>query len=64
MEVLFIGFAILLVLRKVNLRRNELFYFMLFGIQSLAFFIEALRTDNLMLTEHLKMAQTISILLI
>lgn len=38
MEVLFIGFAILLVLRKVNLRRNELFYFMLFGIQSLAFF--------------------------
>ncbi len=60
----FIGFAILLVLGKVNLRRGELFLSYVIWYSIGRFFIEDLRTDNLMLTEHLRMAQTISILLI
>lgn len=56
-----LGFGVLLVLRKVNLRRGELF--LSYGIWYSVgrFFIESLRTDSLMLTEHLRMAQVISV---
>jgi phosphatidylglycerol:prolipoprotein diacylglycerol transferase len=58
------GFAILLLLRRVNLRRGELFltYVMYYSLGR--FFIEGLRTDSLMLTESLRIAQVISIALI
>jgi phosphatidylglycerol---prolipoprotein diacylglyceryl transferase len=59
------GFVLLLVLRrKVNLRRGELFlsYVIWYSIGRL--FVEGMRTDSLMLTEYLRMAQVISIVLI
>jgi phosphatidylglycerol---prolipoprotein diacylglyceryl transferase len=59
-----IGFVILLALRKVNLRRGEIFLSYVFWYSIGRLFIEGLRTDSLMLTEHLRMAQTISIGLI
>ncbi|KAB2329078.1 prolipoprotein diacylglyceryl transferase [Cytobacillus depressus] len=59
-----IGFVILILLRKVNLRRGELFLTYVIWYSIGRFFVEGLRTDSLMLTEHLRMAQTISITLI
>jgi phosphatidylglycerol:prolipoprotein diacylglycerol transferase len=59
-----IGFILLLSLRKVNLRRGELFLTYVIWYSIGRFFIEGLRTDSLMLTEHLRIAQTISIALI
>ncbi|WP_349408583.1 prolipoprotein diacylglyceryl transferase [Pseudalkalibacillus sp. SCS-8] len=59
-----IGFAILIGLRKVNLRRGELFLTYVIYYSIGRFFIEGLRTDSLMLTESLRMAQVISIALI
>jgi phosphatidylglycerol---prolipoprotein diacylglyceryl transferase len=59
------GFVLLLVLRrKVNLRRGEIFlsYVIWYSIGRL--FVEGMRTDSLMLTEYLRMAQVISIVLI
>jgi phosphatidylglycerol---prolipoprotein diacylglyceryl transferase len=59
------GFVLLLVLRrKVNLRRGELFlsYVIWYSIGRL--FVEGMRTDSLMLTEYFRMAQVISIVLI
>ncbi|NQD66299.1 prolipoprotein diacylglyceryl transferase [Bacillus haikouensis] len=59
------GFVLLLVIRrKVNLRRGELFlsYVIWYSIGRL--FVEGMRTDSLMLTEYLRMAQVISIVLI
>lgn len=56
-----VGFIILILLRRVNLRRGELFltYVMWYSVGR--FFIEGLRTDSLMLTETLRIAQMISI---
>lgn len=59
-----IGFAILILLRKVNLKRGELFLTYITWYSIGRFFIEGLRTDSLMLTETLRMAQVISIALI
>ncbi len=60
----FVGFLILLALRNVNLRRGELFLSYLVWYSIGRFFIEGMRTDSLMLTAHLRMAQVMSIALI
>ncbi|OAH54663.1 MULTISPECIES: prolipoprotein diacylglyceryl transferase [Bacillaceae] len=59
-----IGFVLLLLLRKVNLKRGELFltYVIWYSIGRL--FIEGLRTDSLMLTDFLRIAQVLSLSLI
>jgi phosphatidylglycerol---prolipoprotein diacylglyceryl transferase len=59
------GFALLLILRrKVNLRRGELFLSYVIWYSIGRFFVEGMRTDSLMLTEHLRVAQVISLVLI
>ncbi|MDE3840104.1 prolipoprotein diacylglyceryl transferase [Bacillus methanolicus] len=60
----FLGFIVLILLRRVNLRRGELFLTYVIWYSIGRFFIEGMRTDSLMLTENLRMAQTISIVLI
>lgn len=57
------GVIILLLLRKVNLRRGELFFTYLIWYSIGRFFIEGLRTDSLMLGP-LRVAQVISIVII
>jgi len=59
-----IGFILLLLLRRANLRRGELFLSYLIWYSIGRFFIEGMRTDSLMLTETLRMAQVISIAII
>ncbi len=59
-----LGVVILLLLRRVNLRRGEIFLSYLIWYSIGRFFIEGLRTDSLMLTNTLRMAQVISITLI
>jgi phosphatidylglycerol:prolipoprotein diacylglycerol transferase len=59
-----LGFILLLLLRRVNLRRGEMFLSYVIWYSIGRFFVEGLRTDSLMLTENLRMAQTISIALI
>ncbi|AND42154.1 MULTISPECIES: prolipoprotein diacylglyceryl transferase [Cytobacillus] len=59
-----IGFIILILLRRANLRRGELFLSYVIWYSIGRFFVEGLRTDSLMLTENLRIAQTISIVLI
>ncbi|MFS0864021.1 prolipoprotein diacylglyceryl transferase [Fredinandcohnia sp. 179-A 10B2 NHS] len=58
-----VGFALLLWLRKVNLRRGEMFltYVVWYSVGRL--FVEGLRTDSLMLGD-IRVAQLISIVLI
>ncbi|AIE61313.1 prolipoprotein diacylglyceryl transferase [Bacillus methanolicus] len=58
------GFFVLILLRRVNLRRGELFLTYVIWYSIGRFFIEGMRTDSLMLTENLRMAQFISIVLI
>lgn len=59
-----IVFIILISLRRLKLKVGELFlsYLALYSVGR--FFIEGMRTDSLMLTDTLRMAQVISILLI
>ncbi|WP_062109190.1 prolipoprotein diacylglyceryl transferase [Bacillus niameyensis] len=59
-----IGFIILIVLRRSSLRRGELFLSYIIWYSIGRFFIEGMRTDSLMLTDFLRMAQVISIVLI
>lgn len=59
-----IGVIILISLRKVNLRRGDLFLTYLIWYSIGRFFIEGMRTDSLMLTDHLRIAQVISIVII
>ena len=59
-----VGFILLMLLRKVNLRRGEMFLTYVIWYSVGRFFIEGMRTDSLMLTENLRMAQTISAVLI
>lgn len=59
-----LGIILLLSLRKVNLRRGEMFLTYLIWYSVGRYFIEGLRTDSLMLTETIRMAQFISILII
>ncbi|MCY8235083.1 prolipoprotein diacylglyceryl transferase [Priestia endophytica] len=58
------GFIVLMSLRRVNLRRGELFLTYIIYYSFGRFFIEGMRTDSLMLTEYLRMAQVISVVLI
>ncbi|PHA01498.1 prolipoprotein diacylglyceryl transferase [Bacillus pseudomycoides] len=59
----FAGVILLLLLRKANLRRGELFFTYLIWYSTGRFFIEGLRTDSLMLGP-LRVAQVISIAII
>lgn len=59
-----VGVIILLLLRKVNLRRGELFLTYVLWYSIGRFFVEGLRTDSLMLTDSLRIAQVISIVLV
>ncbi|AYU54585.1 prolipoprotein diacylglyceryl transferase [Staphylococcus debuckii] len=58
-----IGFALLLFLRK-HLRIGETFFVYLIWYSIGRFFVEGLRTDSLMLTSNIRVAQLVSILLI
>jgi len=60
----FIGIIVLLLLRRVNLRRGEMFLTYLIWYSVGRFFIEGLRTDSLMLTDTIRMAQFISVVII
>jgi phosphatidylglycerol---prolipoprotein diacylglyceryl transferase len=59
-----LGFALLIGLRRVNLGRGELFLSYVIWYSIGRFFVEGMRTDSLMLTDFLRMAQVISIGLI
>ncbi len=58
------GFIALIMLRRINLRQGELFLSYIIWYSIGRFFIEGMRTDSLMLTETLRMAQFISIVLV
>ena len=60
----FTGVVVLLLLRKANLKRGELFLIYVIWYSMGRYFIEGLRTDSLMLTANLRIAQVISIVLI
>jgi phosphatidylglycerol---prolipoprotein diacylglyceryl transferase len=59
-----VGFILLILLRRVNLRRGELFLSYLIWYSIGRYFVEGMRTDSLMLTVNLRMAQMISIVLV
>ena len=59
-----LGFILLMALRRVNLGRGEIFLSYVIWYSIGRFFVEGMRTDSLMLTETLRIAQTISIALI
>ena len=59
-----LGVIVLLLLRKVNLRRGEMFLTYVIWYSVGRFFIEGLRTDSLMVTDGLRAAQLLSIILI
>src|SRR5690606_5567573 len=60
----FIGFFILIWLRRVNLRQGEIFFSYLIWYSIGRFFIEGMRLDNLMIGDALRTAQIVSIVLI
>ncbi|MET3697835.1 prolipoprotein diacylglyceryl transferase [Bacillus oleivorans] len=60
----FAGFIVLMFLRRMNLRRGELFLTYIIYYSVGRFFIEGMRTDSLMLTDYLRIAQVVSIALI
>lgn len=60
-----VGLIVLLLIRnRVDLRRGELFLSYVIWYSFGRFFIEGMRTDSLMLTSSIRMAQAISIVLI
>lgn len=59
-----IGFIILMVSRKFNWRRGEMFFFYVIWYSVGRFFIEGLRTDSLYLIGELRSAQVVSIVAI
>ncbi|KUP05213.1 diacylglyceryl transferase [Bacillus coahuilensis m2-6] len=59
-----LGLVLLLLLRKVNPKRGEIFLSYVIWYSVGRYFIEGLRTDSLMLTETLRIAQVISIVLV
>ncbi|MBF0706559.1 prolipoprotein diacylglyceryl transferase (plasmid) [Alkalihalobacillus hwajinpoensis] len=60
-----VGMIVLLLIRnRVGLRRGELFLSYVIWYSFGRFFIEGMRTDSLMLTSSIRMAQAISIVLI
>ena len=61
----FIGFLILLGLRRLpSLKRGELFLSYLIWYSIGRFYVEGMRTDSLMLTSSLRIAQVVSLVLI
>lgn len=58
----FIGLIILLVLRKVNLNRGEIFFGYIIWYSFGRFYIEGMRTDSLYLVGDLRSAQVVSII--
>ncbi|WP_412519607.1 prolipoprotein diacylglyceryl transferase [Staphylococcus simulans] len=58
-----LGFAVLLFLRK-HLRIGETFFIYLIWYSVGRFFVEGMRTDSLMLTSNIRVAQLMSIILI
>jgi len=60
----FVGIIVLISLRRFNLRRGEIFLSYLIWYSVGRYFIEGLRTDSLMLTDTIRMAQFISVLII
>lgn len=61
----FAGVALLLIMRRtLPLRRGEIFLSYLIWYSIGRFYIEGMRTDSLMLTETLRIAQVISIIII
>jgi len=59
-----IGFLILLILQRLNLKRGEVFLTYVIWYSIGRFFIEGMRTDSLMLTDSLRMAQVLSVVLV
>jgi phosphatidylglycerol:prolipoprotein diacylglycerol transferase len=59
----FLGFILLMLLRRVNIRRGEMFLSYVIWYSVGRFYIEGLRTDSLMLGS-LRMAQVISLVLV
>ncbi|SDI44496.1 prolipoprotein diacylglyceryl transferase [Natribacillus halophilus] len=59
-----LGFILLLILRRVNLRRGNLFLIYIIWYSFGRYFIEGLRTDSLMIADVLQVAQLISVILI
>jgi len=57
------GFVILIIIRNSKLKKGELFLSYVVWYSTGRFFIEGLRTDSLMLTDNLRMAQVISVFL-
>lgn len=57
-----VGFIILIIARKFNWRRGEMFFFYLIWYSIGRFYIESLRTDSLYLIGDLRSAQVVSIL--
>lgn len=60
----FAGFILLLALRKVNLRRGEIFLSYVIWYSIGRFFIEGMRTDSLMVGDLLRTAQMLSAALV
>ncbi|MFD1032099.1 prolipoprotein diacylglyceryl transferase [Metaplanococcus flavidus] len=60
----FVGIIILLLLRKVNLVRGEMFFFYMIWYSIGRYFIEGMRTDSLYVVGDLRTAQLVSILFI
>lgn len=59
-----VGIVILLLLRKVNLVRGEMFFFYMIWYSIGRFFIEAMRTDSLYVIGELRAAQLVSVIAI
>ncbi|CRG03355.1 prolipoprotein diacylglyceryl transferase [Streptococcus pneumoniae] len=58
-----LGFIILVTVRK-HLKLGETFFLYLIWYSIGRFFVEGLRTDSLMLTSHIRVAQLVSVILI
>lgn len=59
-----VGLILLLLLRKINLRRGEIFFLYMIWYSIGRFFIEGMRTDSLYLIGELRSAQVVSVLAI
>ena len=59
-----VGIIILLLLRRVNLVRGEMFFFYMIWYSVGRFFIEGMRTDSLYVVGDLRAAQLVSVIAI
>lgn len=59
-----VGLIIIILLRKVNLKRGEMFLFYLVWYSAGRFFIEGMRTDSLYVIGELRAAQLVSVVTI